>query len=251
MRPARVLPTLALLALTGACGKKSADTEPSLASSAPLVTASTPLAAVPSGSANSPEVTAALSHDGAPSSTSIVDLAGRANVPPPLGDGTKLAARAMLVPIYERATSAAKKVGYLRAGAIVEADPEDKGHEDCPGGWRAIKPVGFVCVGDKATLDLSDPIVEGTRSAGPTAAWLPYMYGTVTRGGPVYSRIPTEADLKENEPSLAKHIAKWKADEVTARATGSSSGTSGSRRPRSRRSRRSTRSSRTTTSRST
>lgn len=217
MRPARVLPALVVLALTGACGKKT-DAEPSLASSAPVTSATAAaIDPAPSGSADAAEIAAALS----PSSTSVVDLGGHVNLPPPLPEGTgKLAARAMLVPVYERPTSASKKVGYLRAGAIVDADPTDVGHEDCPGGWRAIKPVGYVCVGDKATLDLSDPIVKASFRRPDVSQKLPYMYGTVTRGGPVYSRVPTEAELKEYEPGLKKHISKWKSDEVSGASYG-------------------------------
>jgi hypothetical protein len=46
------------------------------------------------------------------------------------------------------------------------------------------------------------------------------MYGTVTRGGPVYSRIPTEADIKQFEPGLKKHVAKWAKDEESGATYG-------------------------------
>jgi lipoprotein-anchoring transpeptidase ErfK/SrfK len=128
--------------------------------------------------------------------------------------GGAVAARAMLVPVYERPSTKSKPLGWLRAGAVValrrgEAEPSG----DCTGGFRAIEPGGFVCVGDKATLDLTDPIVRATSRRPDFSQKLPYMYGTATRGGPVYGRLPSAADIARHEPSFDKHIAKWEADE--------------------------------------
>ena len=212
------LAVLSGLALT-ACKSRATDAAPSLASSAPAETAdaSALSAPTPSGSADSAEVTAAFAHSG----EALVDLAGVVHLPPGVADGaTKLAARALLVPIQERPATSSRKIGYLRAGAIVEASATDQGHDDCSGGWRAIKPVGFVCLGDKATMDLDDPIVRASARRPDITTKLPYMYGTVTRGGPVYSRIPTAEDIKQFEPGLSKHIAKWKQDEVSGAGYG-------------------------------
>ena len=214
---------LGSLGLAGSACKPSArdsaaSPAPGLASSAPANAESSDLSApAASGSSDAPEVTAAFAAKG----DSLVDLDGKVHLPPPLGDDVpKLAPRAMLVPVQERPTSASRKIGYLRAGSRVAVDPADRGHEDCPGGWRAIKPVGFVCVGESATLDLDDPIVRASTRPPDITAKLPYMYGTVTRGGPVYSRIPTDDDVKEFEPGLSKHISKWKKDEVSGATYG-------------------------------
>ena len=174
------------------------------------------MAPAPSGSADAPEVEKALSASGAP----LVDLAGQAHPAPPEKDGPKLAARAMLVPVLDQPTPEARKIGALRAGAIVAIEGGEAGKDGCSGGWRKIAPVGYVCLGDKATLDLDDPIVKATARRPDTTQKLPYMYGTVTRGGPAYGRIPTQADLDEYEPHLDKHIAKWKKDEVSGAAYG-------------------------------
>jgi hypothetical protein len=152
----------------------------------------------------------------------LVALDGTSRPLPPLPDGKpRLAARAMLVPVHERATEQSKKIGWLRAGAVVARRGDTPaGKEGCPGGWYAIEPAGFVCVGDRATLDLDDPIVRATARRPDHTQKLPYMYGTVTRGGPVYSRIPSEDDLAKHEPGLKKHIAKWKADEESGATYG-------------------------------
>ena len=46
------------------------------------------------------------------------------------------------------------------------------------------------------------------------------MYGIATRGGPVYARIPTDAQLKEYEPHLKKHLAKWAKDKESGATYG-------------------------------
>jgi len=131
----------------------------------------------------------------------------------PSGEAARLAARAMLVPIYERPTPTSKAIGWLRAGAQVVLKSKDPaGTSECPEGFRAVEPAGFVCIGDKATLDLSDPIVRGTSRRPDFSQKLPYIYGTATRGGPVYGQIPSAADIIKSEPGFDKHIAKWKTD---------------------------------------
>ncbi len=150
----------------------------------------------------------------------LVDLDGKHVAPPPLGDGPKVAATGMLVPVHARPAGAAKKIGWLRAGAIVATKGEDAGKDGCAGGWRAIEPAGFVCVGDKVTTDLDDPLVRATARRPDASQKLPYMYGTVTRGGPVYAKIPTAADLEKFEPNLDGHIDKWKKDETSGASYG-------------------------------
>ncbi|HHH10833.1 MAG TPA: L,D-transpeptidase, partial [Sorangium sp.] len=49
---------------------------------------------------------------------------------------------------------------------------------------------------------------------------LPYMYGIVTRGGPVYNRVPTQKQLKKYEPNLKKHLRKWRQDKVSGAGYG-------------------------------
>jgi hypothetical protein len=69
-----------------------------------------------------------------------------------------------------------------------------------------------VCVGPEATLDLTHPIVRASMRRPDITQKLPYMYGVVMRGGPVYARIPAAEDLKKHEPNLKQHFAKWAKD---------------------------------------
>ena len=200
------------------CGEKHADEAGAPALSKSDLPAEVPSAPPPAASsADDAAVEKAFASPG----SAIVDLAGNYNPPPPIPDGApRVAVRALLAQVFAKPNSDAKVIGYLRAGAIVQADTTDHGKAGCPGGWRGIYPAGFVCIGDKVTEKLDDPIVVATQRRPDLSQKLPYMYGTVTRGGPAYSRIPTQSDLAEFEPGLQKHIKKWKDDEVSGASYG-------------------------------
>jgi lipoprotein-anchoring transpeptidase ErfK/SrfK len=177
----------------------------------------------PSASAAAPDPSGSADPDPPPPQTwtTIVDLHGELHAPPPIPDGApRLASIAMLTEVHKAPNPDAAKVGYLRAGAVVETEPEEHGKAGCPGGWRKIKPYGFVCLGPEATLDLDHPIARALTRRPDVGQKLPYMYGIATRGGPVYARIPTDADLKEYEPHLATHLAKWKKDKESGATYG-------------------------------
>ncbi|MFO0549063.1 MAG: L,D-transpeptidase family protein [Polyangiaceae bacterium] len=207
---------VAVLALLG-CGKRKQDSSPALWVATSSST-STGQASLPPPPTSSAEADAQADNALPPASSggAVVELDGSYHPAPPIPDGApRIAARALQVPVFARPSEASKRIGTLRAGAIVEADASDMGKDGCPGGWRGIKPAGFVCLGDKATTDLDDPLVRAMSRGPDRSQRLPYMYGTVTRGGPAYSRIPTEDEIRKFEPGLKKHIQKWKTDPVS------------------------------------
>ncbi|MBI4703002.1 MAG: L,D-transpeptidase [Deltaproteobacteria bacterium] len=151
----------------------------------------------------------------------VVDLDGVAHLPPPIPEGRPLiAALSWLVPIQAAPRPGAPKLGALRAGAVVERSAEPAGSDGCPGGWYAVEPTGYVCAGQDATLDLGHPVVRAASRRPDFAQRLPYMYGTCTRGGPIYGRIPTKADLAKHEPNLAPHLRRWREDEESGAGYG-------------------------------
>jgi hypothetical protein len=180
------------------------------------------------GPALEPDPTASGSADAEPvppeSGPALVDLRGEVHAPAPIAEGApRLGSTSMLTEIRNRPDPNATKVGYLRAGAVVEIQPGEHGTKGCAGGWRKIVPYGFVCLGppnESATLDLDAPIVRALTRRPDYTQKLPYMYGIATRGGPVYARIPTEDQLHEHEPHLAKHLAKWAKDKESGAAYG-------------------------------
>ncbi len=207
--PWTMLPLLALVAL-GGCRRDGGNTEALAAASENPSAAAPPLSASSSASEPDPEAAPEPPPQEGPAP---VDLHGKNYPRPAAPEGApRLASISMQTYVRSRPKASASIVGSLRAGAIVEMEPGEHGKEDCPGGWRKIKPVGFVCVGSEATLDLNHPIVRAVTRQPDLSQKLPYMYGIVTRGGPVYAKIPSEAELREYEPHLDGHIKKWKKD---------------------------------------
>ncbi|MEP7125581.1 MAG: L,D-transpeptidase [Byssovorax sp.] len=215
------LSLFALLVLPGC--RRPAAPAPGLSAEAPTdsaaIAAGSASGAAPSieGGAGEPDPTPPPSPVGPP----VVDLRGKSSPPPPIPEGApRLASLAMLTVVRARPDPNATKVGYLRAGAVIEMDPDEHGKGGCPGGWRKVKPYGFVCLGPEATRDLENPIVRASTRRPDTTQKLPYMYGIATRGGPVYARLPTASDLKEYEPRLKTHLAKWAKDKESGATYG-------------------------------
>ena len=110
--------------------------------------------------------------------------------------------------VYREPRFGSRKLGYLRAGAIVERSEEAAGYGSCKGGFYEIEPHGYVCVGKKATLDLFHPVAEASR-ARPSLDGLPYRYATSRYPTPpMYARLPTEEEQRRHEPGLDKHLRR-------------------------------------------
>jgi len=124
-------------------------------------------------------------------------------------DKPRVYAKALRAWIQARPTPSSERLGYLRAGSSAVASGP-VGTEGCSGGWYGVEPEGFVCVGSTATLDARDPAVA-LSGLGPAnvSRKLPYIYGTVRNPGPVYTRLPTQAELAEAEPDLAERMPAW------------------------------------------
>lgn len=219
----RSAPSLAILLIAGlslpGC-RRDKDGVPALASGKPGETAALDPT---TGSADSPTAsgTAEAEPPPAPSGPLLVDLRGAVHAPPPIPDGApRLGSTSMLTEVRAKPDPGATKLGYLRAGAVVEIEEGEHGKAGCSGGWRKIKPYGFVCVGPEATLDMAHPIVRALTRRPDFTQKLPYMYGIATRGGPVYARIPTDEQLKEYEPTIKKHLSKWAKDKESGATYG-------------------------------
>ncbi|WP_437877756.1 L,D-transpeptidase [Sorangium sp. So ce513] len=88
--------------------------------------------------------------------------------PPPVAPETpreevhELASIARETWIFAEPRWTARRIGYLRAGAIVARRPKPSGKESCGGGWYRIEPSGYVCIGASATLNIHDIAVEAS-----------------------------------------------------------------------------------------
>ncbi len=107
-------------------------------------------------------------------------------VPVPPADGPKLAIQGAIVAVMDRPSHDGKPIGWLRAGALATRSVDAVTKRDCPGGWYPIRPRGFLCVGQGATLDLR----AGAQAAGKAPprldAPLPYSYARTTEATPLY-----------------------------------------------------------------
>jgi hypothetical protein len=171
----QVIPLLATLAI--ACSTHGAQETPSLAVAVP-----SPLAAAPDP-ANSDDRSRFPSH---------------------------LAALAWETRVMEQPSASGNQLGYLRAGAIVDAASDGKRGSGCHGEWRAIAPTGYVCVEPGvATLDVADPMVRALSVRPSSDERLPYMYGMVRSLGPIYSRLPTLLEAKNSEWGFERRMRRW------------------------------------------
>jgi len=106
-------------------------------------------------------------------------------------------------------------LGYLSLGDGIRVKGGDakkafvrKGHAKGCSDWYEVEPVGFVCVGEHATLDAEDPAVVALRShaADRSSPW-PYHYGESLQV-PVYHRLPDAKKQFYREMGLPRHLEK-------------------------------------------
>lgn len=131
----------------------------------------------------------------------------RPSVAPELS--AELASVATETSIYPEPRWGSRRIGYLRAGAVVKrAAAAVATGPRCPEGWYAVEPRGYVCVGSMATLDLHHPVVVASTPP-PRREGLPYVYA-LSRGvpPPLYARLPSRADQRRFEHDLRDHLAR-------------------------------------------
>ena len=131
--------------------------------------------------------------------------------PPPVvhGEVDELASTAKETWIFAQPSWKARRIGYLRAGAIAKrsAEPVAK-NSNCVEGWYRIEPRGYVCVGATATLNIFDPVVEASAKR-PRRDGLPYTY-VMSRSPPppFYARLPSAEEALSVEPDLHSQLRK-------------------------------------------
>lgn len=105
-------------------------------------------------------------------------------------------------PEWPESDAGAKRLGYLRNGAVVSAyDPPIK-NEDCKDGWyELVESGGYIC-GKVATIDLTNPRVKLAPKQPDRDAGMPYRYGVnVADGTPLYRRVLGAEDRRKFESS--------------------------------------------------
>src|SRR5260370_23262418 len=121
-----------------------------------------------------------------------------------------VAALAWEVKVHQEPSLQSPMIGYLRAGAVVQAGAKPVTKEGCSGGWYETAPGGFVCVeANVATTDISVPIVAALSRRPALSSRFPYMYALVRQHSPIYSRLPTRAEAVHSAYARANHMAHW------------------------------------------
>jgi hypothetical protein len=122
-------------------------------------------------------------------------------------------------------TRSAASLGSVRAGGNVELDVPPIGRPDgeCPQGWYAVAPRGFVCAREGTTRDAASSSVRlfGDYHLAARAA-LPASFG-ISAMTPVYLRIPTFDEQVRSEPGIEQHLhrlAALREQQDAARAAG-------------------------------
>ncbi len=139
-----------------------------------------------------------------------VDKEDWSTVPVPAADGPKLAPLAMIVPVYPKPDKKSEAIGYLRVGARVSRSREPVSRRDCPDGWYAVRPVGFVCAGADATIKLDNPIAKAINVEPDRRNPMPYKYAFLRAIAPNYLRVPTKDEQFQYEMRLERHLRSWK-----------------------------------------
>ena len=134
------------------------------------------------------------------------------------GSLTRLAATAQTsivdLPYWPESGKGAKRIGYLRHGALAAAYDHPVLNEDCKEGWYELEVGGFVC-GKAVTTELTSPKVRLAPKQPDHDAGMPYRYGVnVSDGTPLYRRVLPTEDRKKYEPWLTP--AKPVADDTAA-----------------------------------
>jgi L,D-transpeptidase catalytic domain len=148
-------------------------------------------------------------------------------VPVPPADGPRLAPLELASPVYAKPDKQAEKIGYLRIGAQLARSLEPVSMRDCSGGWYAVRPLGFVCAGEDATLRLDEPRARAITVEPDRSRAMPYAYAFTRSVVPNYMRLPTPSEQLENEPGLELELAPTAPAALPAGAKGVPSGRNG------------------------
>lgn len=131
-------------------------------------------------------------------------------VPVPAEDGPRIAPVAMKVPVYAKPDRHTDPIGYLRVGARVARSVKPVTLKDCPEGWYAVRPVGFVCAGKELTIQLDHPVARAIEVEPDRSQPMPYKYAFARAIGPNYLRIPTREEQHQYEMGLERHLRNYR-----------------------------------------
>ena len=114
----------------------------------------------------------------------------------PSGPPKRIFAKRFVSSVFEEPNIDAPRLGYLRAGTVVQSSKaEPVGHDGCDGGWYPLTTRGYVCHNLHVIAFLGDKLPELRGEQADLEAKLPYRYATVRVPTPEFRRLPTAAQL--------------------------------------------------------
>lgn len=131
------------------------------------------------------------------------------HIPVPPEDADKLAPLTLATQIWDAPEAGSKPIGYLRLGEKVPRSDAPVGNKNCKGGWYALRPLGFACNGEGATIDLEQPLVRAFPHGPDRSRPLPYKYAFVRAISPNYLVVPSKEDQLRYEMSLERHLRSY------------------------------------------
>lgn len=152
-----------------------------------------------------PELTAESEHGQSgqaaeSSSEENAETGQNTEVPEDLGPPKRIFARRFVVTVRDRPVEEAERIGYLRAGAVVQATTSaPMSMEGCRGGWYELTSGGFVCATNQVTPFDGDDLPQARSRQPDRDADLPYTYGYVRRDVPMYRSPPSLEQAAEHE----------------------------------------------------
>ena len=150
---------------------------------------------------------------------------GIPNVPEPAASGPKLGAVANVTPVLERPALGARELGYLHAGARVARAQEPYSRRGCGGGWYPVRPRGFVCATESATVDMAHPTLAAMALAPHLDQPLPYAYARTRVETPIFERDPGHDDAVREVGKLKRRagmavVGSWSARDLNSDQAG-------------------------------
>lgn len=129
----------------------------------------------------------------------------------------KIAATALQTWVHQYPDDETQYLGYIRAGRVVDrSEGWIVKTMRCQDGWYEVLPEGYVCHGNRATLDVKDAVVEASWK--PARRGEPLPYGYVRPNDPrayLYFTLPSKKDQERTEGSgLDAHVANHPRERI-------------------------------------
>jgi hypothetical protein len=121
----------------------------------------------------------------------------------------RLVSTGKVTTVYARPNTDARRLGYLRAGAVVARSAKTVAGKGCEAGFHEIAPEGYVCIGATASTDVEHVMARVVPRRADRDGAMPYLYGIVAHAGmPLYTRVPTAPEQRRAEPDLGGHLRR-------------------------------------------